>query len=283
MRFGNYEVSLVRDGFYRLDGGAMFGVVPRVLWSRPHPPDDQNRVTLALNCLLLRSEDRLVLIDNGMGDGWSQKDRKIYGLERPEGDVFADLARQGVAPEDITDVVLTHLHFDHAGSTVLVEGDSPRLGFPRATHHLQQTNLRWAENPTERDQRSYAREKWALLFEEHSDQVRLLDGEEEILPGLQAVIVNGHTPGQQLVLVGEEKGPRLLYAGDLLPFASHLRVPWIMAFDLNPLLTLQEKHDLLPRAASEGWVIVFEHDGETPAATVHRDGDHVVIHEQVTL
>jgi glyoxylase-like metal-dependent hydrolase (beta-lactamase superfamily II) len=282
MRFGPYEASIVRDGQYRLDGGSMFGVVPKVLWARHHSPDDRNRIALALNCLLLQGEGRVVLVDNGRGDGWSDKDLDIYGLERPQGDVLMDLQRRGIRPEEVTDVVLTHLHFDHAGGTVRVGAGEPQLTFPRATHWLQAQNLRWGESPTERDRRSYLRPKWARLLDEHRDQVRLVEGPQEILPGVETLVVNGHTPGQQLVLVGDEQ-QRLLFCGDLVPFASHLRIPWIMAFDLNPLLTLAEKRETLARAAIEGWVLAFQHDPSIEACTVRADDGHYEVSERVTL
>jgi len=282
MQFGPYQVSMVRDGFYRLDGGSMFGVVPKLLWERRHPADALNRVELSLNCLLLRGEGRTILVDNGMGDGWKSRDLEMYGLERPEGDLLSDLGRRGIEPDDVTDVVLTHLHFDHAGGTVRLEGNGPRLTFPRATHWLQSQNMRWGEAPTERDRRSYLRPKWSLLFDEYPDQIRLLDGPQEILPGIEVLVVNGHTPGQQLVLVGDEER-RLLFCGDLIPYLSHLRIPWIMAFDLNPLLTLNEKREILARAADEGWVLAFQHDREFEACTVRASDGQYEMDEQVTL
>ena len=181
MRAGSWQIDLLSDGVYRLDGGAMFGVVPRVLWEKKHPPDEQNRVELALNCLLLRDGERCVLIDNGMGDGWSEKEQAIYGLERPKGGLLEGLQRHGVEPKDITDVVLTHLHFDHAGGSVSMADGEPRLTFPQAQHWLQKTNLRWAQNPSERDRVSYRADKWELLLGD-PERLRLVDGATEILP-----------------------------------------------------------------------------------------------------
>jgi glyoxylase-like metal-dependent hydrolase (beta-lactamase superfamily II) len=281
LKVGPWQVDLLSDGVYRLDGGAMFGVVPRVLWEKKHLPDDQNRVELALNCLLLRDGERTVLIDNGMGDGWSEKELAIYGLERPEGDLLANLGRLGLDPSEITDVVLTHLHFDHAGGTVRGEGEEARLVFPNAQHWLQSANLRWAQNPTERDRVSYRAQKWELLLQD-PDRLRLVEGATEILPHLRAIPVNGHTPGQQLLLAGEDDD-QLLFAGDLVPYASQLRVSWVMAYDLNPLLTLQEKRDILARAASEDWVLVFEHDPEIAAARIQGEDGNFSVRERVEI
>ena len=151
-KFGNYECDIVSDGHYRLDGGAMFGVVPRVLWERKHEPDEANRIVLALNSLLARDDERVVLVDCGMGDIWSDADADMYGLARPEGGLVDDLRRKGVDPAEVTDVVLTHLHFDHAGGVIDGNGN---LVFPRATHWVQGKHLRWAKDPTERDRRSF--------------------------------------------------------------------------------------------------------------------------------
>jgi glyoxylase-like metal-dependent hydrolase (beta-lactamase superfamily II) len=274
-----WKVEVLSDGIYLLDGGSMFGVVPRVLWEKKHPPDEKNRIILALNCLLLRSKERIVLVDNGMGDGWSEKDLAIYGLQRPNGGLVDDLARHGLKPEQITDVILTHLHFDHAGGTITHQGGEPKLTFPNAMHWLQDSNLRWAEQPTERDRASYLRPRWELLLAEEG-RLKLVDGAQEIMPGIRTIPVSGHTPGQQLVVVNGENG-QVLFAGDLIPYASQLRIPWIMAYDLNPLLTLSEKKDILARAAAEDWILVFEHDAEIPAARIESSDRGYAVRERV--
>jgi glyoxylase-like metal-dependent hydrolase (beta-lactamase superfamily II) len=282
MFFGPYEVRIVSDGSYRLDGGSMFGVVPRVLWEPLHAPDAAHRIELALNCLLLRGGGRTILVDTGMGDGFSAAELDRLGLVRPEGDLRAALARAGVAPAEVTDVILTHLHFDHAGGTVVLGEGEPRLAFPNATHWLQEQNLRWAQAPTERDRRSYRGEKWALLLQ-HGDRLRLLKGASGILPGIQVEVINGHTPGQQLVLIGEDSGERLAYPADLLALASQVRLAWIAAFDLNPLLSLHEKRELLTRAALADWVVVFEHDVALPAAQVRAENGDFRVARSVQL
>ena len=283
MQIGPYRVTVVRDGHYRLDGGAMFGVVPRVLWEKIHPPDEANRIELALNCLLLRSPDRTILIDTGMGGGWSAREIEIYGLERPQGDLIADLRRQGVEPGQVTDVVLTHLHFDHAGGAVRRDDDGRvEAAFPAATYWLQQQHLRWGRAPTERDRRSFRPEDFEPLMAEDG-RVRLLEGPGEFLPGLRAHVVSGHTPGQQVIEIGDAHSPHLLYAADLIPFASQVHVPWIMAFDLNPVLTLREKKDLLARAVLDDWVVVFEHDPRVAAARIEHAEGRYRVREEVEL
>lgn len=264
MKFGDYDCEIVSDGHYRLDGGAMFGVVPRVLWQRKHEPDADNRIVLGLNSLLARTAERVILVDCGMGDIWSDAEADMYGLERPNGGLVEDLSRKGVEPGEVTDVVLTHLHFDHAGGVVDRSGS---LVFPHAKHWVQAKHLRWAKDPTERDRRSFRSEILRAVESEACD-LQLVDGAQTILPGVDVLPVHGHTPGQQLVLVGDPEEGRILHAGDLIPYASQIHLPWIMAFDLNPLLTLQEKRDILSRAVFEEWVLLFEHDENIPAATV---------------
>ncbi|RKZ06379.1 MBL fold metallo-hydrolase [bacterium] len=279
MRFGNYDCQIFSDGLYLLDGGAMFGVVPKVLWQRQHPADESNRIELALNCLLVRGEDRVVLVDTGMGQLWSEREIDLYGLQRPEGDLVEALARAGVQPEDVTDLILTHLHFDHAGGMIHPDGS---LVFKQATHWVQAQHLRWAKDPTERDRRSFRADILEAIESTECD-FRAVDGATQILPGIEVLPVHGHTPGQQLVLIGEPGAARLLYAADLVPYASQLHLPWLMAFDLNPLLTLEEKRELLSRAVFEEWVLVFEHDLKTPAAKVIFDSGRYRVGEEVQL
>lgn len=280
MKFGPYDCQLVSDGHYLLDGGAMFGVVPKVLWERKHPSDESNRIVLALNCLLARGDGRVILVDCGMGHLWNEHELDLYGLERPEGDVVDALRRAGVEPTEVTDLVLTHLHFDHAGG--MVRPQDGTLVFPRATHWIQAQHLRWAHDPTERDRRSFRTDILEALEGGLCD-LRVVDGPQQILPGVEVLPVHGHTPGQQLVLLGETDAPRLLYAADLVPFASQVHLPWIMAFDLNPLLTLQEKREILARAVFEEWTLFFEHDRQTPAATVVFEDDRYRVGREVEL
>lgn len=282
MHIGNYEVSLISDGAYRLDGGSMFGIVPKVLWQRQHPADADNRIEIALNCLLVTDGDRKILVDTGMGDGWSAKEVEIYGIDRPNGGLLGGLDRNGVRPEDITDVFLTHLHFDHAGGAVdLQEGEAPRVRFPNATYWLQQANLRWAQRPSDRDRSSYRAERWDALLEEDG-RLRLLEGNQEIAPGISAHVVNGHTPGQQLAVISSG-GATLCFCADLIPLASQVHLPYLMSFDLHPLITLKEKKDLLVRAATDEWTLVFEHDPQIVAAKVEAEGGRFRLGEEVDL
>lgn len=267
MHLGGYRLDVVHAGFLGLDGGAMFGIVPKALWARRIAPDDQNRIPLAMRCLLLRGHGRTVLVDAGLGDKYDAKFGGIYAVDRSAHDLIPSLAALGVRPEDVTDVLLTHLHFDHCGGATRRD-ESGRLvtTFPRATYHVQRRHWDWAhESP--REQASFLAENLEPLAD--SGQLQFVEGEASPLPGVELLVVDGHTRGQQLPLVRGE-GAALLYAADLLPTAAHVPPLWIMAYDVAPLDTLAEKERLLARAAEEGWTVFFEHDPETTTARIVR-------------
>jgi glyoxylase-like metal-dependent hydrolase (beta-lactamase superfamily II) len=280
LELGPLRVEALHDGTFSLDGGAMFGVVPRALWEKQLAPDSRNRVRLALRCLLLRTQDRIALIDTGLGDKWDEKQRETFAIERTS-TLLTGLAARGIAPEDVTDVVLTHLHFDHAGGVARRDASGAlSLSFPRATHHLQRRNWEWAQAPTERDRGSYRPENFELL--RGSARLRLLEGACEILPGVHALPTQGHTPGLQCLLL-EGGGRTLLYPADLLPTSAHLRAAWGMSYDLQPLEVMREKRALLQRAAAEGSIVVFEHDPRLQACTVRPDKDGFALDREIAL
>jgi glyoxylase-like metal-dependent hydrolase (beta-lactamase superfamily II) len=268
MTIGGYTVYPVLAGRFRLDGGAMFGVVPKVLWSKTHPADEQNRIELVSRSLLLAGKRTLALVNTGIGQSWTDKERSMYAVSR-EVRLERSLAELGFHPEEVTHVIQTHLHFDHAAGGTADNGQGFRPVFPRAEYIVQKGHFQWAQAPTERDRASFRPEAWECLVRD--GQLRLVEGEQELLPGLRLHLVHGHTPFQQLVrVVGG--ATNLLYCSDLIPFASQVRVPWLMAYDLNALATQQEKRTLLGRAAAEGWLLFLEHDprvetcrvGQTP-------------------
>jgi glyoxylase-like metal-dependent hydrolase (beta-lactamase superfamily II) len=265
MKLGDWKFRAFHDGRFKLDGGAMFGVVPKVFWELEHPADASNRIDLDLRCLLADSGDRRVLVDTGMGDRWTEKQVGIYQIERRPRQLVAELAEAGITRESVTDVVLTHLHFDHAGG-VMRQGEAEmELVFPNARHWVQKRHWEWAHDPSERDRASFRREDFALL--DSRGQLQLLEGTAEIMPGVRVTPVNGHTPWQQVVEFHTGQGV-LAFVGDLIPFLSQLHVPWIMAYDLNPLLTVTAKKQFLTRAVEDGYILIFEHDPRFEAATV---------------
>lgn len=280
MEIGGWTVRTLLDGTFALDGGSMFGVVPRALWQREREPDDRNRIPLASRLLLLTRGERVVLVDTGLGDRWTDKERDIYAIRRHAGGVVAQLDRLGIAPHEVTDVLLTHLHFDHAAGTVSEDATGLGLTFPRARHHLQRRQWEWAQAPSRKDRASFRSGDFELLGD--SPALRLHEGDVEIAPGLSLLALDGHTYGMQAVRLQDEE-ECLLYAADLVPTATHVRLPFIMAYDNQPLTTLAEKERLLSAVADGGWLLVLEHDPDTPAVRLRRQGSDLAVAETVEI
>lgn len=277
---GSLTVHQVRDGTIALDGGAMFGVVPKPLWERYCPADARNRVTLALRCMLVVDAKRRILVDDGIGTRWDGRHRDLYGISHDDVGIDAELARAGLTRDDITDVVLTHLHFDHAGGTVRDDAGALTLGFPKATYHLQRRHWKWAHQATDKDRGSFRPEDFAPL--EKSGQLHLLEGGTELHPGVTLFVSEGHTVGLQLVRL-EANDQTIVFCGDLIPTTAHLKPAWTSAYDLYPLTVIEEKKQLLAQAVEEGWFLFFEHDPQIPLCSVKDEGGQVVVDRVVSL
>jgi glyoxylase-like metal-dependent hydrolase (beta-lactamase superfamily II) len=265
LQLGRFRVDVVETGRFGLDGGAMFGVVPKPLWERAyHAADAANRIPMAARALLLRWDSHVVLVDTGNGTKMSEKQRQIYALDTSQYSLERSLEQLGVRPEEVTAVILTHLHFDHAGGSTRRD-EQGRLvpTFPNARYYVQRDHLLWARRPTEKDRASFITEDFEPLAAE--GMLELLDGEGELFPGVRLLVLHGHTRAMQLVLVSDG-GEHLLYCADLCPTAAHVAYPYIMAYDNFPLTTLEEKKRLLPQAYEEGWILCFEHDAFVQAA-----------------
>ena len=272
---GDIRVHVVSDGGFALDGGAMFGVVPRVVWERTDPPDEKNRVRLALNVALIESGGKRVLVDTGVGDKWDERKREIYRIDR-SASLLGGLARLGVRPEDIDIVINTHLHFDHAGgNTRAIEGRVVPT-FPRARYVVQLGEWEDATRPHERSRASYLDENYVPLAE--ARQLHTVQGEVEVAPGVRVVPVGGHTAYHQMVVV-ESEGQTLAIPTDLVPTASHLPLPFIMGYDLFPVGTLEAKRRILGRAFEERWRLLFYHDPRVQVATIRKQKDRYVLAE----
>jgi glyoxylase-like metal-dependent hydrolase (beta-lactamase superfamily II) len=278
MTIGPYTLHPVDTGSFALDGGAMFGVVPKTLWEKSHPPDDRNRITMAARALLLTGNGRTILIDDGNGSKLPEKLAGIYRIDPRPSDLLMSLATLGVSPADVTDVILTHLHFDHAGGSTVRENGVLRPTFPRARYYVQKDHWRAAAQPTERDRASFFPEDYVPLMEH--GQLELLDGEGELFPGIRMHLVHGHTTALQCPVISDGR-TTLFYCADLMPTVSHVQLPWIMAYDLRPLVTLEEKRTVLGRAAEEGWILFFEHDHATAAGRVRRTDRGIVFDSPV--
>jgi glyoxylase-like metal-dependent hydrolase (beta-lactamase superfamily II) len=248
----------IHAGKFKLDGGAMFGVVPKTLWNRTNPADADNRIEMAMRCLLVEAGDQLVLIDNGIGEQHDARFRQIYVLEN-EGWLDRGLAEHGFGRADVTDLVLTHLHFDHCGGTHVWDAAAGRYtpAFPHAQVWVQRSHLHWATRPNEREKASFLKLNVEPLAA--SGQLRLLDGAQELFPGFALRVVNGHTEAQQLPVI-HYRGHTVLFAADLFPTYGHLPLPYVMGYDTRPLLTLEERMQYLPWLVEDQVVIFYEHD-----------------------
>lgn len=269
MKANHTTLTLLSDGMIKVDGGSVFGRVPRVLWQELVTPDRHNRIRLGLNCLLMRNGDRCVLVDAGVGTKEPESVQETYGLGSSR--LLKELRARDLAPRDITAVILTHLHFDHCGgATRFDRSGTPVPTFPNATYYVQRAAWEEALQPDERAASSYHSDDFLPL--EESGQLCLLDGDTEVVPGIRVKVTDAHTNGHQLVLLNHG-GERVAFLGDLVPTPHHLQLPCIAALDRYPEDTLARKRELLETAEREGWLLLFSHGFEERAGYVeHRDG-----------
>ncbi|MFH1018890.1 MAG: MBL fold metallo-hydrolase [Pseudomonadota bacterium] len=266
MQIGPYKLSSVETGEFSLDGGAMFGTVPRVLWEKTNPPDGKNRIRLAMRALLLEGEGRKILVDCGVGDKGGEKFRDMYNVDVEAKNVGKSLAALGLTPADITDVVITHFHFDHGGGATRRTADGTYTAtFPNATYYIQARNLAVAQAPNPREKASYLKESFEALLREK--RLRSLRGPEKVFPLVELFVSFGHTEAQQHVQVSDGR-TTLFYAADLIPTSAHVPIPWIMGYDLQPLKMLEEKEKVLSLAKTTDFVLFYEHDPKIAAARI---------------
>ena len=267
MRIGDYEIDSVDSGRFRLDGGAMFGVVPKVLWERTNPADDKNRIDMALRCMLVRGYGKTVLVDCGIGEKWNDKQKAMYAIDHSQFQMDSALARHNVKRSEVTDVIISHLHFDHVGGATRFASDGKvELTFSNANYHVHRANLAHAHAPCEKDKASFI--DLTIRPLEESGRVTLHDDAFELAPGLRTWITNGHTAGQQLVKVGTRENT-VLFCGDTIPTASHVPVPYVMGYDMYPVTTIEEKKAFLPQAFEERWTLFWVHDPLIAACKVN--------------
>ena len=279
-KIGPYSLHTIETGRFGLDGGAMFGIIPKPLWERRIAPDARNRIPLNMRCLLLEGDGRVILIDDGLGDKYDAKFADIYAVDDAEMNLHRSLRSAGFDASDVTDVILTHLHFDHAGGSTRRVGDRLTVTFENARYHVQRKHWEWALHPNARERASFLKENLEPLVA--SGQLNLLDGDESLFPGVDLITVNGHTEAQQLVKVSDGE-TTLVFVADLLPTTAHLGLPGIMAYDVRPLVTLSEKEAFLDAAVEGGWQLFFEHDSRTPVAGLSRTERGVTTTDERTL
>ncbi len=290
------KLYTIDTGFFKLDGGAMFGVVPKVLWGKVHPADEKNLCSWAMRCLLVETDGHLILIDNGIGD---KQDEKFFGHYYLHGDatLVSSLKKHGFIPDDITDVFLTHLHFDHCGGSIKRVGDKLVPTFKNATYWSNKYHWEWATKPNPREKASFLKEN--ILPIQESGQLKFVDltptlsqGEgadfgrknyvKELFPGFDVLMVNGHTDAMMIPHIAY-KDHTLIYMADLIPSANHIPIPWVISYDTRPLLSMQEKAPVLESAADKGSILYFEHDPVTECALVERTERGVKLKETMRL
>lgn len=287
IKIGPYTVDILDTGSFGLDGGAMFGVVPKPLWEKAYTnADERNRIPMVARCLLIRGGGKCIVVDTGNARHMSQKLHDIYALDFSFSSLDASLRRFDVEPADVTHVLLTHLHFDHAGGTVIPSGDGFTPRFANARHIVQAEHLAYSERPSEKDRASFLPETWRTI-QDHG-LFDCSEGDGEILPGIFVRRLYGHTTAMQGIRITDGIST-VFFGADLMPTGAHIPVPYVMGYDNEPLRTIGEKKLMLPRAVDEKWIVVFEHDALRQASSiVHTDkgfgmGDVVEVTQQLPL
>jgi glyoxylase-like metal-dependent hydrolase (beta-lactamase superfamily II) len=275
------NIHIIDTGFFKLDGGAMFGVVPKTLWNKHNPADEKNLCSWAMRCLLVEDGNKLILIDTGLGD---KQDEKFFGFYDLHGDatLLTSIRKKGFQPEDITDVILTHLHFDHVGGAVKYNQDRTRLVpvFPNATYWSNDSHWQWASNPNPREKASFLKEN--ILPMQESGQLKYIEKGSSPFSNIDFIHVDGHTEQMMLPVIHYQE-QKILYVADLLPSSFHIPLPWIMSYDVRPLLTMQEKEHVLQMAVDERCILLFEHDPLYEAAVVEQTEKGIKIRERGDL
>jgi glyoxylase-like metal-dependent hydrolase (beta-lactamase superfamily II) len=257
----------------------MFGVVPKVMWNEAHPADTSNRIEMVSRCLLIVGEGKVILVDTGIGQNWSEKERSIYAINRSI-DINTSLEELGFDPAEVTHVIQTHLHFDHSGASTRTNGSVRLPTFPNAVYYIQKEHYQWACNPTPRDRVSFRAEHWECIID--TGRMQWLEGKMEIFPGIVLDIVHGHTPYQQLPRI-TDGSTTLLFCADLIPLVSHIRLPWIMGYDLKPIDSVREKRDILTSAAKHNWFLFLEHDPLHEMCRITANTEGFAVSEMLSL
>tara|TARA_B100000029_G_scaffold13726_2_gene14422 strand:- start:4706 stop:5554 length:849 start_codon:yes stop_codon:yes gene_type:complete len=280
MKIGPFTLYSIETSEFGLDGGAMFGIIPKPLWEKQAPADEMNRIGMVTRSLLLVSDEKKILIDTGNGTKWEEKFKKIYNIDTSRYSIEASLAKYGFSAEDITDVICTHLHFDHVGGNTKFENGKIIPTFPNATYWVSQENWDLANHPSQKDSGSFMDIDWTVLAK--NGMIQIVDGKESFIDGIETYLTYGHTTGLMHPIVSDGN-KSIFYGADIFPMAAHIPVPWVMAYDINPVTTVQEKEKLLPKMVDENWILFFEHDPNVQACTIHQDGKHFKMKESIVI
>ena len=278
MKIGQYDLYSIETSEFSLDGGAMFGIIPKTLWKEKLSSDRLNRVDMVTRSLLLVNGDRKVLIDTGNGSKWAKKYLDMYNIDFSKYNILSSLKKSGFETDDITDVICTHLHFDHIGGNTFYQNDIIEPTFPNATYWISKDNWALANQPSVKDQGSFISQDWEVL--EKNNMIKLVD--EQFLDGIDIYFTHGHTDGLMHPIISDGN-KKLFYGADIFPTHAHLPVPWVMAYDLHPAKTMSEKSKLLKKMYEEEWILFFEHDPFYQACTIDMKGKYYCIKNIVKI
>ena len=280
MKIGDYDLYSIETSEFSLDGGAMFGIIPKPIWEREAPSDALNRIDMVTRSLLLCSDEKKILIDTGNGTKWEEKYRDIYNIDTSRYNIENSLTKYGFSADDITDIINSHLHFDHAGGNTKIDDGSIVPTFPNAKYWVTKEHWELANHPSQKDSGSFIEHDWKVLAE--NGMIETVNGNEPLIKGIDSYITQGHTAGLLHPMISDGT-KTLFYGADIFPLAAHISIPWVMAYDVQPVVTMKEKEILLPKMQDEEWILFLEHDPNIQACTVHQDGKHFKMNESVLI
>lgn len=281
METNNFSIKIIETSNFALDGGSMFGIIPKALWAKAYTePDELNRVKLSARILFLDWGDNRILVDTGNGNKFNEKKLKIYNIDPEKSNLENALLRNGIKPESITDVILTHLHFDHCGGSTMINGKEFLPTLPNARYYVQKEQFLWALRPSEKDRASFMPEDYQPLFA--NGVLELVEGHFNLFPHIELIPLFGHTPSMQGVKINLN-GQVYFYPADLIPTSAHINLPYILAFDNFPMTTLEEKKHYLNLAVKENWIIIFEHDAFVKAGRITKRDEQFILSEKIDL
>ena len=280
MKIGKYDLYSVETSEFGLDGGAMFGIIPKPVWDKKVSADELNRVNMVTRSLLLVSDEKKILIDTGNGTKWEEKYKQIYDINTDQYNIEKSLGKYGFNSEQITDVICTHMHFDHIGGNTKIKSGEVVPTFPNAKYWISEKNWKLANHPSQKDAGSFIEHDWKVLAE--NQMIEIIDGREPFIEGIETIVTHGHTPGLLHPIVSDGSN-KLFYGADIFPMVAHIPIPWVMAYDVQPVVTMEEKQKLLQKMEREDWILFFEHDPHVQACTVHKDGKHYKLNKKIQI
>ncbi|MEL1236748.1 MAG: MBL fold metallo-hydrolase [Candidatus Neomarinimicrobiota bacterium] len=280
MKIGKYDLYSVETSEFGLDGGAMFGIIPKPVWEKKVSADELNRVNMVTRSLLLVSDEKKILIDTGNGTKWEEKYKQIYDINTDQYNIEKSLGKYGFSSEQITDVICTHMHFDHIGGNTKIKSGEVVPTFPNAKYWISEENWKLANHPSQKDAGSFIEHDWKVLAE--NQMIEIIDGREPFIEGIETFVTHGHTPGLLHPIVSDGSN-KLFYGADIFPMVAHIPIPWVMAYDVQPVVTMEEKQKLLQKMEREDWILFFEHDPHIQACSVHKDGKHYKLNKEIKI